>query len=65
MKILRVAVLGLALVAVSPAVAIEAVRLAQGERMTLDGNLDEPAWARAQKLDRFWEIFPTPSPSPG
>jgi hypothetical protein len=41
-----------------PAVAIEALRLAPGEKITLDGRVDEPAWQRAALLDRFWEIYP-------
>jgi len=41
-----------------PALAVEVLRLAPGERIALDGALDEPAWQRAQPLDRFWEIFP-------
>src|SRR5215213_6871033 len=38
---------------------LKAERLASSERITLDGNLDEPAWARAQVYDRFWEVFPS------
>jgi hypothetical protein len=38
--------------------AIEVLRLAEGERITLDGRLDEPAWQRASAFDRFWQIFP-------
>jgi hypothetical protein len=41
-----------------PALAIEALRLAPGEKIVLDGRVDEPAWQRAQPLDRFWEIYP-------
>ena len=41
-----------------PARAIEALSLAPGEKIVLDGRLDEPAWDRAQLLDRFWEVFP-------
>jgi hypothetical protein len=47
-----------ALAAASPSHAVEAYRLAPEERIVLDGNLDEAAWARAQPLDRFWEVFP-------
>ena len=47
-----------------PAGAIEAVRLAQGERVALDGRLDEPVWTRATKVDRFWEIFPDAEKEP-
>jgi hypothetical protein len=38
--------------------AVEAYRLAPGERIVLDGRLEEAEWSRAQALDRFWEIFP-------
>jgi hypothetical protein len=49
----------------SPAAeAIEAARIAAGERVTLDGKLDEAVWARAQKVDRFWEIFPNAETEP-
>jgi hypothetical protein len=41
-----------------PASAVEALRLAKGEKIVLDGRLDEAAWARARPLDRFWEMFP-------
>ena len=41
-----------------PASAIEAVALGAGERIALDGRLDEAVWSRAKPLDRFWEIFP-------
>ena len=42
----------------APALAVEALRLAPGEKIVLDGRLDESAWLRAQPLDRFWEMFP-------
>ena len=48
----------LCLAATFPARALQALRLEPGERITLDGRLDEPAWARAQALDRFWEVYP-------
>ena len=41
-----------------PALSIEAHRLGVGERITLDGRLDEAAWSRAELLDRFWQIAP-------
>jgi Domain of unknown function (DUF5916)/Carbohydrate family 9 binding domain-like len=41
-----------------PVHAIEAYRLAPGEKIVLDGNLDDAAWERAQTMDRFWELFP-------
>ena len=37
---------------------IGALRLAPAEKIVLDGNLDEPAWARARPLERFFEIAP-------
>src|SRR6185369_9201867 len=40
------------------AAAIEAHRLAPGEKIVLDGRLDEPAWQRAPLLDRFWDVSP-------
>ena len=50
--------LGGALFAALPCLALDALRLAPGERIALDGRLDETAWQRAQLLDRFWEVFP-------
>jgi hypothetical protein len=47
-----------------PAAAVEALKLQAGERIVLDGRLDEPAWTRAQALDRFWEIFPNAQTEP-
>jgi hypothetical protein len=44
--------------------AIEAARMAANESVTLDGRLDEAVWARAQKMDRFWEIFPNAESEP-
>jgi hypothetical protein len=41
-----------------PAAAIQAHRLAAGEKIVLDGNLDEPAWQRAALLDQFWVLAP-------
>ena len=38
--------------------ALEVHRLAQGERVAIDGRLDEPAWSRAPLYDRFWEVYP-------
>ena len=37
---------------------VEAYRLGANEPITLDGRFDEPAWSRAQLLDRFWELAP-------
>ncbi|HET7729780.1 MAG TPA: DUF5916 domain-containing protein [Usitatibacter sp.] len=44
--------------AAQPAMGIEAYRLAPGERVAVDGSLDEPAWSRAPLLDRFWQTAP-------
>jgi hypothetical protein len=41
-----------------PAACIEVLRLAPGERITLDGALSEAAWARAKVHDEFFEISP-------
>lgn len=41
-----------------PAMAIEAQRLGEAERIAIDGRLDEAAWARGAWHDRFWEVFP-------
>jgi hypothetical protein len=48
----------------APAGAIEALRLAPGEKIVLDGKLDESAWGRAKTVDRFWEIFPNAETEP-
>jgi hypothetical protein len=48
----------LACLAALPARAIQVERLAPGEAIVLDGKLDEPGWARAPVMDRFWELFP-------
>jgi len=52
------AALALGILAATPALAIEAMRLAPGEAVVVDGRLDDAPWARAQRLDRFWEVFP-------
>src|SRR5690348_17093774 len=39
--------------------ALEVHPLAPGERITLDGRLDEPAWGEAPVFDRFWDVSPT------
>ena len=57
-KAFLLGILGSFALCAPPASAIEAYRLGAGERIVLDGNLDEGAWARAALLDRFWEIFP-------
>jgi Domain of unknown function (DUF5916)/Carbohydrate family 9 binding domain-like len=38
--------------------ALEALRLAPGEKIVLDGNFDEPAWQRARASTEFYELFP-------
>ena len=63
-KFLQGVAAAMVVLAAGPAAAVEAVRLAQGERIVLDGNLDEAAWTRAQRIDRFWEIFPNAEVEP-
>lgn len=46
-----------------PAPRIEAVRI-QGEPPTLDGDLSDPAWARAAVADGFVQMTPTPGAPP-
>ncbi|MCM2326540.1 MAG: carbohydrate binding family 9 domain-containing protein [Lysobacter sp.] len=60
MKLIRSAAVFLALLVpfALPGWAIEAYRLSPGERIALDGNLEDAAWARAPLLDRFYEISP-------
>src|SRR6185295_10693808 len=60
----RLAALALGLAVAVPAHALQALRLEPSERIAVDGNLDEPAWQRAQLLDRFWEIFPNAESEP-
>ena len=50
--------LALLLGAAGFACAIEVHHLAPGEKIVLDGKLDEPAWQRAPLLDKFWEVSP-------
>jgi hypothetical protein len=38
--------------------AIEAYRLEAGEKVVLDGKLDDAAWAKARALDKFYEYTP-------
>jgi hypothetical protein len=40
------------------ALALEVYTLRQGEKIVLDGELNDAAWARAAVLDRFWELSP-------
>jgi len=41
-----------------PAHAVSVLKLAPGEKIAIDGRLDEGAWQRAPVLDRFWQNFP-------
>jgi hypothetical protein len=50
--------LALLLGAAGFACAIEIHHLASGEKVVLDGKLDEPAWQRAPLMDQFWEHQP-------
>jgi hypothetical protein len=56
-KILVAALLAMAAGA-GEAQALEAYRLPEGERVVVDGRLDEAAWSRAPRYDRFWEVYP-------
>ena len=40
------------------AFALEAYKLRPGEKIVLDGALDDGPWGRAALLDRFWELAP-------
>ena len=57
-KAIAALVAATAMAAAAPAEALQALRLAPGERITLDGDLTDAAWSRAQVYDRFWEVFP-------
>jgi hypothetical protein len=57
-KLLAFAALAATALVPSLSCALEAQRLSPGERIVLDGNLDEPAWVRVQLYDRFWELYP-------
>jgi hypothetical protein len=63
-NLLRLLAVSLGLGVGVPAAAIEALRLAPGEKIVLDGKLDEAAWTRAKIVDRFWEIFPNAETEP-
>jgi hypothetical protein len=56
-KLLAGAVLGIGAWA-GAAHALEAYRLPEGERLVVDGRLDDAAWSRAPLYDRFWELYP-------
>ena len=57
-KTLLAALLAGAALGAAPALAIEAARLAPGERIRIDGRLDDTGWARAAPYDRFWDVSP-------
>ncbi|HUL55792.1 MAG TPA: DUF5916 domain-containing protein [Usitatibacter sp.] len=38
--------------------AIEAYRLARGEKIVMDGRLDDSAWSHAKPWDKFYELYP-------
>jgi hypothetical protein len=42
---------------------IHALKLEQGESITLDGKLDDPAWARAAVIREFHEYRPRQAPA--
>jgi len=58
MKKIRLVGAFLLAILAGPAGAIEVLRLAQGERIVLDGSLSDAAWARAKPHDEFFEISP-------
>jgi hypothetical protein len=58
-KALALAALAAFTTMAAAAFALEVYPLAPGERITLDGRLDEPAWAHARVFDRFWDVSPT------
>ncbi len=60
MKLIRPAALLLPLLALlaPAALAIEAHRMATGEKIVLDGKFDEAAWAKAPPHGTFYEISP-------
>ena len=47
-----------ACLAVAPAMALEAYRVPAGEKLVVDGRLDERTWLEAPLYDRFWETYP-------
>ena len=55
---LRHFLLAWACVAALPAAALDAYRVPQGEKLVIDGRLDEGAWRAAARYDRFWELYP-------
>ncbi|MBK8324383.1 MAG: carbohydrate binding family 9 domain-containing protein [Betaproteobacteria bacterium] len=57
MKIGAVGAVLLAILA-GPAAAIEVLRLAPGDSITLDGDLSDAAWSRAKPHDEFFEVSP-------
>ena len=57
-KRLRIGLLLLAFFIAPAALAIEAYKMAPGEKIVLDGKFDEATWARAPVFDEFWELFP-------
>ena len=44
--------------------AVQAARLAPGERIVLDGSLTHPAWQRAPVFDHFFQFSPRPGEAP-
>lgn len=56
--LLGVAGMWIAVLGTPLALAVEALKLAPGERIVIDGRIDEAAWSRARPLDKFWELFP-------
>ena len=55
---LRAGALALLGAAFPAGAAFEALRLSAGEKIVLDGKIDEAAWARAKPSTDFYELFP-------
>lgn len=43
---------------------IEATRIAREEAPTIDGDLSDPAWQKAARTDRFYQVFPQEGAEP-
>jgi len=54
----RLSLLACILALSAAAHAIEAYRLAPGEKIVMDGKLDDAPWAKATPWNRFYELYP-------
>ena len=57
-KVLTVTLIVAGLAGAAPTQAFESLKLGPGEKIVLDGRIDEPAWERATASSEFYEIFP-------